>query len=185
MLKTRPVTDEELMQLSVQNPELQFERDEDGSLVTMSPVGGISGNREAKAIARLTVWVEDNDLGETFSSSTGFRLSNGALRSPDAAFVAKGRLPEDWDQAPKDSFIPLAPDFVIEIRSGSDSLEKLKAKMVEYIEQGVKLGWLVDRKSRLAYVYRADGTVTQYPEASKLSGEAVVQGFELAVSRLL
>ncbi|MGG6266025.1 Uma2 family endonuclease [Leptolyngbya sp. AN03gr2] len=178
------ITDEELMQMSSKNPELRFERNADGSLVTMPPTGGISGNREIKAGAYLLIHVEKNDLGDVFSASTGFRLSNTAVRSPDAAFVAKGRLPEDWDQQ-EDEFISVVPDFVIEIRSKSDSLEGLKEKMQEYIENGVKLGWLIDRQNKTAYVYRADGSITQYPESATLSGEDVVPGFTLALKILL
>lgn len=178
------VTDEELMLMSSQNPELRFERNADGTLETMPPTGGISGNREIKAGAYLLNWVESHDLGEVFSSSTGFRLPNTAVRSPDAAFVAKGRLPEGWDEQ-EDKFINLAPDFVIEIRSKNDSLEKLKAKMEEYIANGVKLGWLIDRQNQQALVYRADGSITQYPATAILSGEDVVVGFTLPLARLL
>jgi Uma2 family endonuclease len=178
------VTDEELMRMNSQNPELRFERNADGTIVTMPPTGGISGNREAKAGAYLLTWVESQDLGEVFSSSCGFKLVNGAVRSPDAAFVAKERLPEGWDEG-EDEFVNLAPDFVIEIRSKTDSLETLKAKMQEYIDNGVRLGWLIDRKNRQALVYRADGTITQYPATATLSGEEVVPGFTLVLERLL
>jgi Uma2 family endonuclease len=178
------VTDEELMRLSAMNPQLRFERNANGSLVTMSPTGGISGNREVKAGSRLLVWVEDRDLGDVFSSSTGFKLPNGAVRSPDAAFVAKGRLAVGWDEG-EDEYVPLAPDFVIEIRSKNDSLTGLKEKMVEYVAQGVRLGWLIDRKNRTAYVYRSDGSVTQVLESALLLGEDVVPGFTLALKVLL
>ncbi|HEY9691006.1 MAG TPA: Uma2 family endonuclease [Oculatellaceae cyanobacterium] len=178
------VTDEELMQLSSKNPEMRFERNADGTLVTMPPTGAISGNREVKAGAYLLLWVENNDLGEVFSASTGFKLANNAVRSPDVAFVAKGRLPEGWDEG-EDQFLNLAPDFVIEIRSKTDSLETLKAKMQEYIAHGVKLGWLIDRKNQQAYVYRVDGSITQYPATANLSGEDVVPGFSLTLKSLL
>lgn len=178
------VTDEELMLMSSQNPELRFERNANGTLETMPPTGGISGNREIKAGAYLLNWVESQDLGEVFSSSTGFRLANTAVRSPDAAFVAKGRLPEGWDKE-EDKFINLAPDFVIEIRSKNDSLTKLKAKMEEYISNGVKLGWLIDSKNQQALVYRRDGSITQYPATAILSGEDVVPGFTLLLKKLL
>ncbi|MBD2676592.1 MULTISPECIES: Uma2 family endonuclease [Nostoc] len=178
------VTDEELMLMSSQNPELRFERNANGTLETMPPTGGISGNREIKAGAYLLNWVETQDLGEVFSSSTGFRLPNTAVRSPDAAFVAKGRLPEGWDEQ-EDKFINLAPDFVIEIRSKNDSLAKLKAKMEEYIANGVQLGWLIDTKNQQALVYRRDGSVTQYPATATLSGEDVVPGFMLPLKKLL
>ncbi|MEH2076138.1 MAG: Uma2 family endonuclease [Nostoc sp.] len=178
------VTDEELMLMSSQNSELRFERNPNGTLETMPPTGGISGNREIKAGAYLLNWVESQDLGEVFSSSTGFRLANTAVRSPDAAFVAKGRLPEGWDQQ-EDKFINLPPDFVIEIRSKNDSLAKLKAKMEEYITNGVQLGWLIDSKNQQAFVYRRDGSITQYPSTAILSGEDVVPGFNLLLTKLL
>ncbi|MBH8575037.1 Uma2 family endonuclease [Nostocaceae cyanobacterium CENA369] len=178
------VTDEELMLMSSQNPELRFERNANGILETMPPTGGISGNREAKAGAYLFNWVESQDLGEVFSASTGFRLANTAVRSPDAAFVAKGRLPADWDKQ-EDKFINSAPDFVIEIRSKNDSLEKLKAKMAEYIANSVRLGWLIDGKNQQAFVYRQDGSITQYPATAILSGEDIVPGFTLPLAKLL
>lgn len=178
------IADDELMQMSSQNPELRFERNANGSLMAMAPTGGISGNRELKAGAYLLAWVESQDLGEVFSSSTGFRLPNTAIRSPDVAFVAKKRLPLGWDQG-EDDFINLAPDFVIEIRSKTDPLETLRSKLLEYIANGVRLGWLIDRINRQAFVYRADGTITQYPETATLSGEEVVPGFNLALSKLL
>ena len=184
MLLTRVISDEELMKVSRENPLLRFERNSDGSLVTMAPAGGISSNREIKAGARLLAYVEDNDLGEVFSSACGFKLPNGAVRSPDAAYVAKGRLKLDWDQG-EDEYPNLAPDFVIEIRSKSDSLSGLKDKMQEYIEQGVRLGWLIDRKNRCAYVYRSDASITQFPETAILSGEDVVPGFTMQLSRLI
>ncbi|MBD2436452.1 Uma2 family endonuclease [Nostoc sp. FACHB-110] len=178
------VTDEELMLWSSQNPELRFERNADGTIETMPPTGGISGNRVAKAVAYLLAWVESHDLGEVFGSSTGFKLANTAVKSPDAAFVAKGRLPENWDQQ-EDAFINLAPDFVIEIRSKNDSLPKLKAKMAEYIANSVQLGWLIDRQNQQAFVYRRDGSITQYPATAILDGEDVVPGFTLALAKLL
>ncbi|MEH2192616.1 MAG: Uma2 family endonuclease [Nostoc sp.] len=178
------VTDEELILMSSQNSELRFERNANGTLETMPPTGGISGNREIKAGAYLLNWVESQNLGEVFSSSTGFRLANTAVRSPDAAFIAKGRLPEDWDQQ-DDKFINLAPDFVIEIRSKNDSLTKLKAKMEEYISNGVQLGWLIDSKNQQAFVYRRDDSITQYPATAILSGEDIVPGFNLLLTKLL
>ncbi|MEP0851976.1 Uma2 family endonuclease [Funiculus sociatus GB1-A4] len=176
------VTDKELILISSKNPDLQFERNADGTLVIMPPTGGISGNREAKAGAYLLSWLESHDLGEVFGPSTGFK-ANTAIKSPDAAFVARGRLAEDWDEQ-EDRFLNLAPDFVIEIRSKTD-IETLQAKMREYIDNGVRLGWLFDRQNQQAWVYRADGSVTQYPATAVLNGEDVVLGFTLAVRSLL
>lgn len=181
---TSIISDADLMQLSSRNPELRFERNADGTLVTMTPIGKISSNREAKAITRLSIWVEKENLGEVFSSSGGFKLLNGAVRSPDAAFVAKERLSLGWDEG-EDEFLKLAPDFVIEIRSKSDNLDVLKAKMEEYRENGVRLGWLIDRHNCQALVYCQDGSITQYPPDAILNGEDVVPGFTLALSVLL
>ncbi|ACB52798.1 unknown [Crocosphaera subtropica ATCC 51142] len=181
---TQTISDQELMKLSSQNPELRFERNADGTLVTMAPTGKISGNREAKAITYVYIRVQENDLGEVFSSSTGFKLPNGAVRSPDVAFVAKDRLPLGWDEG-EDEFFNLAPDFVIEIRSKTDSLDVLKSKMEEYRENEVKLGWLLDRHNRQALVYRQDGSITIYPADAILKGEDVIPGFTLSLKILL
>jgi Uma2 family endonuclease len=178
------VTDEEVMQLRLQNYEQRFERNADGTLVTMPLTGGISGNREAKAVAYLLNWVEAHDLGEVFGSSTGFKLDNGAVRSPDAAFIAKGRLPEGWEEG-EDEFLDLAPDLVIEFCSKTDDLESSKTKMQEYAANGVQLGWLIDRPNQQVWVYQADGLITQYPATTILSGEEVVPGFKLALKYLL
>ncbi|ACK71291.1 protein of unknown function DUF820 [Gloeothece citriformis PCC 7424] len=184
MIQSSYISDEELMLLSRKNPQLHFERNRDGTLKTMTPTGKISGNREAKAIAYLLTWVESNNLGEVFSSSCGVKLPNGAIRSADAIFVARERLPQGWDQG-EDEFLNIVPDFMIEIRSKTDNLEDLKAKMQEYIENGVKLAWLIDRKNKQAFVYRADGSITQYPEDTLLTGESIVPGFRLPLKSML
>lgn len=178
------ISDDELMRISSANPQLRFERNADGTLVTMPLNGAISSNREAKVGAYLLIWVENHDLGEVFGCSAGFRLANSAVKSPDAAFVAKGSLPEDWNQG-EDRFLDLAPDFAIEIRSKTDSLSQLQAKMQEYIANGVKLGWLIDPQNQQAFVYRSDLSITQYPATAILSGEDVVPGFTLPLKSLL
>ncbi|HEY9674057.1 MAG TPA: Uma2 family endonuclease [Waterburya sp.] len=186
------ITDEEQIRMRSQNPELTVEQDVDETLVTLLPTGGISGNREAKAVAYLLNWVESHDLGEVFGRGTGFRLENEAepssygvtLLTPDAAFVAKERLPEGWDKG-EDTFLNLAPDFVIEICSQTDDLEAIKAKMQEAVSKGVRLGWVIDRENQQAFVYRADGLITQYPATAILKGEDVVPGFKLALKYLL
>ncbi|HEY9608745.1 Uma2 family endonuclease [Allocoleopsis sp.] len=186
------LTEEELMRMSLQNPELRFERKPDGTLVTLPPTGGISGNREAKAVAYLLNWVESHNLGEVFGPGTGFILGCDVVQSsnivtllmPDAAFVAKGRLPEGWDKG-EDTFLNLAPDFVIEICAKTENLETIKARMQESVSLGVQLGWLIDHQNEQALIYRADGHITQYPATAILSGEDVVPGFKLALKYLL
>jgi Uma2 family endonuclease len=186
------LTEEEKMQMGLQNPELGLEHSANATLATLLPTGGISGNREAKAVAYLLNWVESRDLGEVFGPGTGFILNNGAVPSssgatllmPAAAFVAKGRLSQGWDKG-EDTFLNLAPDFVIEICSQTDNWEAMKAKLQESVSLGVQLGWLIDRQNELALVYRADGLITQYPATAILSGEDVVPGFKLALKYLL
>ena len=180
---TFTVTDEELMLMSSKNPELRFERNADGTIITMAPTGGISSNREAKAITYLTIWVEDHDLGEVFSSSGGFRLPNGAVRAPDAAFVAKGRLADNWDEE-DDKFLPLAPDFVIEIRSKSDSLEVLQDKMQEYIDNGAILGLLINRQNRTVQTYRPDRPSELLNDPETVSCDPELPGFTLQMTRI-
>jgi Uma2 family endonuclease len=180
------------MQMGLQNLELPFDENPDGARVTLLPTGGISGNREAKAVAYLLNWVESHDLGEVFGPGTGFRFNDDAspnsqeaiLLMPDAAFVAKGRLPEGWDKG-EDTILKLAPDLVIEICSNTDDVEVLKAKMQESVALGVQLGWLIDRPNQQAWVYRNDGLITQYPGTAILNGEDVVPGFKLALKYLL
>lgn len=186
------LTEEKQMHMGLQNPELRFDCNTNATVATLLPTGGISGNREAKAVAYLLNWVESRDLGEVFGPGTGFILNNdavpsssgGTLLMPAAAFVAKGRLPEGWDKG-EDTFLNLAPDFVIEICSQTDNLEAIKAKLQESISLGVQLGWLIDRQNEQALVYRADGLITQYPATAILSGEDVVPGFKLALKYLL
>ena len=186
------ITDEEHMGMRSQNPELRVESDAEETQVTLLPAGGISGNREAKAVAYLLNWVESHDLGEVFGPGTGFRLENEVdlsssgvtLLTPDAAFVAKRRLPEGWDKG-EDTFLNLAPDFVIEICSKTDDLEAIKGKIQEAVSKGVQLGWVIDRENQQAFVYRADGLITQYPATAILKGEDVVPGFKLALKYLL
>ncbi len=186
------LTREDLMQKNLQNPNLPFERQADETLVIFPPTGGISGNREAKAVAYLLNWVESHDLGEVFGSGTGFTWDcvaepdsgKATLLTPAAAFVAKGRLPEGWDKG-EDTLLNLAPDLAIEICAKTDDLEAMKAKMQEAVSSGVKLGWVIDRQNQQAFVYRADGLITQYPATAILSGEDVVPGFKLALKYLL
>lgn len=178
------LTDEELIRMSLQNPELRVECSADGKLVTVPLSGGIAGNREAKAVAYLLNWVESHELGEVFGSSTGFRLANGAVRSPNAAFVEKGRLPEGWDEG-EDTILNVAPNFAIEVCSKADRLDAIKAKMHEYAANGVQLGWLIDRPNQQAWVYQEDGTISQCPATAVLSAEHVVPGFKLALKYLL
>ncbi|MEH2057103.1 MAG: Uma2 family endonuclease [Nostoc sp.] len=172
------LTDEQFFQLCQANRDLRFERTATGELIIMPPTGGETGNRNAGLTAQLWIWNEQNKLGIVFDSSTGFKLPNGADRSPDASWL---RL-ERWNaltQEQQTKFIPLCPDFVIELLSPSDSLKVAQEKMREYIDNGVRLGWLINRKSRQVEIYRPGKEVEVLESPVTLSGEDVLNGFVL------
>ncbi|MCR4415772.1 MAG: Uma2 family endonuclease [Thermoguttaceae bacterium] len=165
------------------NPERRIERTSQGELIVMTPAGGESGNIEFRLAGLFWNWVETNGEGIGFSSSTGFLLPNGAERSPDLAWVARAR----WDALAPDEqerFPPLCPDFVVEIRSRSDSLATLKAKMQEYLDNGARLGWLIDPIDRVVWVYRPGTEVERLENPAEISGEPVLRGFTLELGRL-
>ena len=137
------LTDEAFYQLCRANPDVKFERSAQGELVIMSPTGGESGRRNADITTDLNLWNRQAKLGYTFDSSTCFELPNGAERSPDASWIERSRW-EALSAADREKFPPIVPDFVIELRSATDRLATLQAKMEEYRENGVRLGWLID-----------------------------------------
>lgn len=177
------MNDDDFYSLCVGNPDLKLERTEKGELVVMSPTGGVGGRGEADLITDLNNWNRASGLGVVFSSSTGFKLPNGADRSPDAAWVRQERWEALTPQQRK-KFPPLAPDFVIELRSATDDLEPLIAKMQEYMDNGVRMGWLINPQERAVEIYR-QGQPKQTLEApSTVSGEDVLPGFVLDLSRI-
>lgn len=180
-----PMTDDELFELCVANKELRIERDEDGQLIIMSPAGGITGNINFKLITIFGEWMEKNShLGYGFDSATGFRLQDKSMRSPDVSFVKK----EKWDALTledQEKFAPVCPDFVIELRSKSDSLLQLKNKMEKWIKNGCQLGWLIDPIEKKSYIYKPDLPIKEVNGFDNtLSGENLLSGFELDLSRL-
>ncbi|HEY9798054.1 MAG TPA: Uma2 family endonuclease [Leptolyngbyaceae cyanobacterium] len=174
------LTDEQFYQLCQNNRELKFERSVKGELIIMSPVGGESGNREAELIIDLGVWNRQTGLGFTFSSSTVFKLPNGADRSPDAAWIRRERW-EALTPEQRRKFPPIAPDFVIELRSATDSLEMLREKMREYLDAGVRLGWLINPQQQQVEIYRVGQEVEVRNLPAELSGEDVLPGFSLSL----
>jgi Uma2 family endonuclease len=172
------VSDGEFAELCRLNPELQLERTSEGDLVIMAPTGGKTGRRNAKLNARVTTWAEQDGSGQVFDSSTLFTLPNTAKRSPDVAWVLNDR----WNALSaqeQEQFPPLCPDFVVELRSRTDSLGALKEKMEEYISNGARLGWLIDPLERKVHIYR-DGTHPEVLEdPQEVSGEALLKGFVL------
>jgi Uma2 family endonuclease len=180
-----PMTDDELFAFCAANKELRIERDELGQLLIMSPAGGITGNLNFRLTGIFFLWVEKNEkLGYGFDSATGFRLADKSMRSPDVSWVKK----EKWDSLKleeQEKFAPVCPDFVIELRSKSDSLSELKSKMEKWIKNGCELGWLIDPIQQKTFIYQANGTSTEVNGFDKkLSGGTLLPGFELDLARL-
>jgi Uma2 family endonuclease len=174
------LTDEQFDQLCQHNPEWRIEQTARGELIVLSPVGGESGEREAGFIIDLGMWNRRTRLGHVFSSSTIFQLPNGGKRSPDAAWVSNHRW-ESLTPEQKRKFPPLAPDFVLELCSATDTLETLQGKMREYLESGVRLGWLVNPQDQQVEIYRLGQTVEILTLPVTLSGESVLPEFELTL----
>ena len=173
-------TDELLLEISSLNDALRIERNAQGDLELMPPAFPETGNQNFKIAIRLGNWAESDDRGEGFDSSTGFTLSNGALRSPDASWILKSRLAEMTEEDRR-GFWRISPDFVIELRSSSDRLSGLHAKMEEYMENGVRLGWLIDPldPQRRVYIYRPNSPMEVLEHPETLSGEPELPGFTL------
>ncbi len=179
-LDTVNFSDEQFYQLCQKNSDLQFERTASGELIIMPPVGGESGNREAEFIIDLGIWNRQTKLGYTFSSSTIFKLPNGGDRSPDAAWIKKERW-EALTPEQRRKFPPIAPDFVIELRSATDNLETLRQKMQEYMDAGVKLAWLINPQQQQVEIYRLGKDVELRNLPTELLGEEILPGFSLSL----
>jgi len=174
------VTPEQFAAIAAENRDLRLERTAAGELIVNPPTGGTSGKRNFSISTQLGIWCQANEeLGEGFDSSTGFRLPNGATRAPDASWVKR----EHWDtltQDEQEGFVPLCPDFVVELRSRTDNLSGLQAKMQEYMENGARLGWLIDPQNQRVEVYRPGQEVGVLQEPEELSGEDILPGFVLS-----
>ena len=179
-LSTIHLTDDQFYQLCITNSDLRLERTSEGVLLVMSPVGGDRGNREMEFGIDLGNWNRRTKLGKVFSSSTIFKLPGGGDRSPDAAWIELSRW-EALTSEQRAKFPPIAPDFVLELRSRTDSLALLQAKMQEYINCGVKLGWLIDPKSQQVEIYRPGAALETRTLPTVLAGEGVLPDFELAI----
>ncbi|MGK7875180.1 MAG: Uma2 family endonuclease [Xenococcaceae cyanobacterium] len=177
------LTDEQFFQLCQNHPDLRFERTASGELIIMPPTGGETGNRNIELSFQLQAWSRQNNVGIAFDSSTGFKLPNSAHRSPDASWVKKERW-EALTPEQKRKFPPLCPDFVVELRSPSDSLKKTQAKMQEYMENDAQLGWLIDQENQRVEIYRQGQKVEILQSPTKLSGEDILPGFVLDLSKI-
>ncbi|OYD94295.1 hypothetical protein CDG77_11665 [Nostoc sp. 'Peltigera membranacea cyanobiont' 213] len=180
---TIELTDEQFFQLCQNNRDLRLERTAEGELIIMPPTGWESGNRNSRLTQRLGNWADADGTGLAFDSSTGFKLPNGANRSPDASWVSQERL-EALNPDP-DKFLPLAPDFAVELRSASDSLKTVQQKMQEYIDNGVRLGWLIDPQNQQVEIYRPGRDIEILRSPTSLSGEDVLPGFILDLAQIL
>lgn len=164
------------------NRELRLELTSTGELIVLAPTGWGSSKRNLKLIVQVGTWNEQTQLGEAFDSSGGFILPNGSQRSPDVAWVERSRI-EAIDPDP-DKFLPLAPDFLIELRSASDSLSKLQAKMQEYQANGVRLGWLIDPQYQRVEIYRLNKETEVLQSPTQLGGEDILTGFVLDLTAI-
>jgi Uma2 family endonuclease len=178
-----PMTQEQFYEFCVANRDLRIERTASGEVVIMPPAFSDTGNRNIKIAQQLANWTDQDGTGESFDSSAGFTLPNGATRSPDASWIKLER----WNaltEEQKSSFAPICPDFVIELRSFSDTLTNLQEKMQEYMDNGALLGWLIDRKTRTVHVYRPnqESSILDNPEA--VSGDPELPGFLLHMGKI-
>jgi Uma2 family endonuclease len=180
---TLKISHEQFLDLALANRDLQLERNATGELIIMPPTGSYTGKINFDIAGQLWFWNRQTKLGEAFDSSTGFHLPNGSDLSPDAAWIKQ----EKWDTLSleqKESFAPICPDFVLELRSKTDSLEKLQSKMREYIENGASLGWLIDQKNQRVEIYRPGKDVEILEHPTSLSGEDILPGFILDLTEL-
>jgi len=178
------MTDEQFFDFCQENRDLRIERNKFGNILIMPPVDSETGNREFHIIGQLVIWSDENGAGIGFSSSAGFTLSTGAIRSPDAAWVKLER----WNQltpTQQEKFAPICPDFVIELRSNSDNLQPLKDKMQEYMQEPeIKLGLLIDRKNRRVYIYHPGEIEECLENPDTVSCESVLSGFVLDMRKI-
>ncbi|BAZ15331.1 hypothetical protein NIES4071_72030 [Calothrix sp. NIES-4071] len=177
------LTDEQFFELCQRNRDYQLSEPHHWEVLIMSPSGSHTDRRNVKITTKLDIWNEQNDLGEVFGPA-GFKLPNGGERSPDASWIKRER----WDALTEKEqaiFAPICPDFIIELRSPSDSLKELQEKMQEYIDNGVRLGWLIDRKNKRVEIYRPNQDVEILQNPSTLSGEDVLPGFVLDLGKVM
>jgi Uma2 family endonuclease len=179
----RPMTDEELMRFCAANEMVRVERDANGELILMSPSGSGTGQKNSELIYQLAAWARETNSGVTFDSNAGFTLPDGSMRSPDAAWIAWPR----WNALSKeeqDGFAPICPEFVIELRSPSDSLSELQAKMQLWIANGAEVAWLVDPLRKTVEVYRVGREAELLEGGSVVEGDGPVEGFVLELGRV-
>lgn len=177
------MSDRQFYEFCRTNANLRIERNSNGEIIVMPPAFADTGNRNGRVFGQLFMWSETDGTGEAFDSSSGFTLPNGAVRSPDAAWIFSDR----WNALSPEqqaSFAPIAPDFVVELRSSSDTLASLQTKMAEYISNGVRLGLLIDRQNNQVHIYRGDRQPQILDRPESVSCEAEMPGFTLKMAKI-
>lgn len=177
------LTDDQFTKLCQANPDLKFERTSQGNLVIMSPTGAETGRKNAEIITDFVIWNRRQKQGFVFDSSTAFKLSNGAIRSPDVSWIKKER----WNALSikeRQTFSPIVPDFVLELRSKTDSLSEIQKKLEEYLENGVNLGWLIDPIKKQVEIYRQGREKEVLSQPERLFGEDILEGFSLELENI-
>lgn len=183
-LKIPHLTAKDFVELCAANRDLQLERAMAGEVIIMPPTYPWTGKSNSSLNAQLWNWNDRTSLGLVFESSTGFTLPKGGVKSPDASWMSNERWDILTQTQQEEEFSPLAPDFVVELRSSNDALEKLQARMCEYIDNGVRLGWLIDPKAKQVEVYRQGQDVEVLQSPPVLSGEDVLPHFELNLNKV-
>jgi len=186
VLRLQPVinlTDDQLYELCLLNRDWRIEHTAQGDLAIMPPTGGETGDQNAEITFQLRLWGKGDQTGTTFDSSTGFKLPNGATRSPDAAWVRRSRLAV-LTREQKRKFLPLCPDFVIKLRSSTDNLKTLQDKMQEWMDNGAQLGWLINPIERRVYVYTPQCQPECLDNPTRVSGDPVLAGFVLDLPKI-
>lgn len=180
-LSTKPITDEHFQQLCTLNPDLRLETNSEGELIIMSPTGSETGRKNSDLGGQFWYWNKQAKLGIVFDSSTGFTLPNGAKRSPDVSWIAIERW-NSLSKQEKESFAPIAPDFILELKSPSDSLVTLRNKMSEYISNGVRLGWLINSQNKQVEIYQPGKEREILENINSIADDNVLPGLVLELN---
>lgn len=171
------LSEAEFYRLCQANPDLRLELTAEGHLILMPPTGWETGNRNIGLAGQIDRWARRDSSGLAFDSSTGFRLPDGAIRSPDVAWVLKSRI--EASSPDPNKFLPLCPDFAVELQSASDTLSALQAKMQMYLNNGLALGWLISPQDKIVEIYRPGQPVETVPLSGTLSGEPELPGLQV------
>lgn len=178
ILTAHPMTDKQFAEFCAEHPDLFFEMTAEAEIIVMPPTFTLTGARNSKILAQLNNWADINGQGLVSDSSAGFVLPNGARRSPDAAWTMKAKV-EQLDPASREGFWHLCPDFVIELKSKTDRMPVIRNKMKEWIDNGAKLGWLIDPESRMVEVYRTGSDPELLKDVNAIRGEGLLEDFIL------